>query len=249
MIATLCNEEFIRLYAFAKGMLQENSSSDGTAPTNTESTLSVPTPDIVQLYSNMKAAIFARYRTVSELLGVVLLREAQNVRLNCMLETSGRDVAMFHYIDHFFSKEKYHKLALHFIINDLEYAKTSVDQRMIKEIQTGIAALDNQNIFDIIDANAGGPYGSEVLSGIQGEYRVLISVVFPGRTFLMFAFRMWNKCFYSGFGSRLEGRCSCSEWCWPRLVQSNDTNQRTCDGTKDGASCETRWQPWHRISF
>jgi hypothetical protein len=169
MIATLCNEEFTRLYLFAKDMLRENQ-DDVTAKNvgSEDAVLSPPTPKVVQLYSNMKAAIFARYRTVSELLGVVLLREAQTLRLNCMLETSGRDVAMFHYIDHFFPKEKYRKLALHFIINDLEYAKSSVDQRMIHEIRTGIVALDKSNIFDIIDSNAGGPYGSEVLPGIQG---------------------------------------------------------------------------------
>ena len=49
------------------------------------------------------------------------------------METSGRDVAMFHYVDHFFpSASSYNKLALHFVINDLSQAQTSVDQRMIR---------------------------------------------------------------------------------------------------------------------
>lgn len=170
IIATLCNEEFIRLYAFAKEMLRDSTDNATAKYVGSEAfAFSPPTPDVVQLYSNMKAAIFARYRTVSELLGVVLLREAQKLQLNCMLETSGRDVAMFHYIDHFFPKDEYRKLALHFTINDLECAKTSVDQRMIHEIHTGIVALGKCHVFDIIDSNAGGPYGSEVLSGIQGE--------------------------------------------------------------------------------
>jgi hypothetical protein len=86
-----------------------------------------------------------------------------------MLETSGRDVAMFHYVDHFFPEESYHKLALHFQINDLQQAKESVDQRMVREIQTGIRALRYRNVFAIINANAGGPYGSEVLEGIQAD--------------------------------------------------------------------------------
>lgn len=159
MIATLCNEEFIRLYTFARDMLVVDGKTQHPQQ---------PTSDIIQLYSNLKAAIFSRYRTISELLGVILLREAQRIPINCMVETSGRDVAMFHYIDHFFPASTYQKLALHFTINDLDYAKTSVDQRMIDEIQSGVAALDKNSIFDIINTNVGGPYGSEVLSAIQG---------------------------------------------------------------------------------
>jgi hypothetical protein len=178
MIATVCNEEFIRLYLFAREMLLENSDNSKAKNVGSEAfVLSPPTPEVVQLYSNMKAAIFARFRTVSELLGVVLLQEAQQLRMNCMLETSGRDVAMFRYIDNFFPKNKYRKLALHFIINDLEHAKTSVDQRMIREIRTGIVALEKSNIFDIIDSNAGGPYGSEVLSGIQGAFEAVFRYI------------------------------------------------------------------------
>lgn len=168
MIATLCNEEFIRLYTYTRDMLVKvDGDEHGTTPPGQQQQLP-PTSDIIQLYSNMKAAIFARYRTISELLGVILLREAQKISINCMVETSGRDVAMFHYIDHFFPASSYHKLALHFTINDLQHAKTSVDQRMIDEIQSGIAALHKNNIFDIINTNVGGPYGSEVLSDIQG---------------------------------------------------------------------------------
>ena len=163
MIATLCNEEFIRLYTYTRDMLVGDGDGNESTPQHHP-----PTSDIVQLYSNMKAAIFSRYRTISELLGVILLREAQKIPINCMVETSGRDVAMFHYIDHFFPATSYHKLALHFTINDLEHAKTSVDQRMIDEIQSGIAAVETSSIFDIINANVGGPYGSEVLADIEG---------------------------------------------------------------------------------
>ena len=45
-------------------------------------------------YSDYKAAIFSRYRTLSELLGGLLLREAQKVNINCLMESSGKDVGM-----------------------------------------------------------------------------------------------------------------------------------------------------------
>lgn len=101
----------------------------------------------------------------------MLLREAQDISLNCMMETSGRDIAMFHYVDQFFpssaSERRYNKLALHFTINDLSCAQQSVDARMVREIQTGMQALASEHVVPIIYANAGGPYGSEVLPGVQ----------------------------------------------------------------------------------
>jgi hypothetical protein len=54
-----------------------------------------------------KDSIFARYRTLAEMLGVLLLRSAQAHNLNVLVETSGRDVAMFKYIDTFFPDETY----------------------------------------------------------------------------------------------------------------------------------------------
>jgi hypothetical protein len=155
MIATLCNEEFSKLYAYSRDLAEDDGSQQQ------------PTKDTIRLYSNLKAAIFTRYRTLSELLGVSLLREAQAMSLNCMLETSGRDVAMFHYVDRFFPAHKYNKLALRFTINNLEFAEKSVDQRMVDEIEGGIKALPDA--FKVIEANKGGPYGSEVLAGVQSD--------------------------------------------------------------------------------
>ena len=170
MIATLCNEDFKVLYWLTEKELEDN----GNTPEN-------PSSHIVKKYSDLKAAIFSRYRTLSELLGALLLREAQTLKSNCMMETSGRDVAMFHYVDHFFPADKYNKLALHFNINDLSQAQTSVDQRMIGEIQTGIQALQAKDVFDVVYANAGGPYGSEVLPGVQeASDRVWKDVVMKG---------------------------------------------------------------------
>ncbi len=76
---------------------------------------------------------------------------------------------MFHYVDHFFPTGYYSKLALHFIINDLSHAQTSVDNRMVREMKAGIDAIKAQDVFDIIYANAGGPYGSEGLPGVQED--------------------------------------------------------------------------------
>jgi hypothetical protein len=155
LIATLCNEDFAQLYVLTQELLREHSIEN-------------PPSEVVKQYSDLKAAIFTRYRTLSELLGALLLGEAQILQSNCMMETSGRDVAMFHYVDHFFPTG-YSKLALHFTINDLSQAQVSVDARMVREIKTGIDAIKAQDAFDIIYANAGGPYGSEVLPGVQED--------------------------------------------------------------------------------
>jgi len=156
IIATLMNEEFCKLYAWASNQMANGDSHH-------------PSAEIVQDYSDYKAAIFSRYRTLSELMGAILLKQAQKKDLNCLMETSGKDVAMFHYIDHFFDSEKYNKLALHFVINDLSQAKESVDKRMIKEIQTGSSAVQSEDAFNVVYANAGGPYGSQVLDGVQTD--------------------------------------------------------------------------------
>eukprot|EP00934_Nitzschia_sp_Nitz4_P001681 Nitzschia sp. Nitz4//scaffold10_size219509//74160//75449//NITZ4_001418-RA/size219509-processed-gene-0.125-mRNA-1//-1//CDS//3329532890//1681//frame0 len=165
MICTLTNQEFARLYAWAAAEMSKSDDKD------TE-----PSDEIVHQYSEYKAAIFSRYRTLSELLGAFLLKEAQKVKCNCLAETSGRDVAMFHYIDHFFGADsKYNKLALHFTINDLDCAKKSVDQRMTQEILDGTKAIQTKGentsdtVFNIVYANAGGPYGSQVLQGVQTD--------------------------------------------------------------------------------
>ena len=63
----------------------------------------------------------------------------------------------------------YRKLALHFTINDLSHAMTSVDSRMIDEMRMGKMAVESGDVVEVIYANAGGPYGSEVLGGVQED--------------------------------------------------------------------------------
>lgn len=170
MITTLCNEDFSRLYALTGAQLGGDEKNNGDPP-----------KELIKQYSNMKASIFSRYRTLSELLGVLLLKEAQKVNINIMCETSGRDIAMFHYIDHVVNSSKYNKLALHFTINDLSCAMDSVDKRMVKEIKTGQNALMTECPVEVIYANEGGPYGSEVLAGVQADSdRVWNEVVLKG---------------------------------------------------------------------
>ena len=160
MIATISNNNFQQLYELT------SQSHDFLSGTRTE-----PSKEAIQNYSNYKASIFKRYRTLSEILGITLINQAMKENLNVMIETSGRDVAMFHYIDMFFPSDKYNKLVLHFEINDLSYAEKSVDKRMIREMEDGVKVLnkDSVNVRDLINVNAGGPYGSEVLKGIQKD--------------------------------------------------------------------------------
>lgn len=167
MIITLINHNFEKLYAMTE-LAHDFEDMDDTDKDYGRKR-NPPPSQVIQKYSNYKAALFTRYRTLSEILGVLLVREAQSAGLNIMVETSGRDVAMFHYIDSFFPADQYNKLALHFTINDLSHAEQSVDNRMVGEMKSGIQALKSKNVQNIIKANAGGPYGSEVLKGIQED--------------------------------------------------------------------------------
>eukprot|EP00667_Euglena_gracilis_P006501 EG_transcript_6563 len=93
------------------------------------------------LYRAAKAAVYARHRTLAEAVGVALLREAQRHGANVMLETSGRDAAMFQYVDTLFADTNYQCLALHFTINDVQFAEASVDRRMALELKRGQDAI------------------------------------------------------------------------------------------------------------
>jgi len=186
MIATLAAEDFASLYGFAaRGCSVDN-------------------------YSVAKESIFARYRTLAETLGIVLVREAQRRGMNVMVETSGRDLASFAYMDHLFpddnvesdaaeehvlpasSAPSYTKLVVHFTVNDLGFAERSVDQRMVGEMAAGANLLQKETPCTskstsvassppppplvrpevsaaLVAVNAGGPYGSKILGGVQAD--------------------------------------------------------------------------------
>jgi len=185
MVATLVNEEFYTLYTLTS-KLHDFSAGDGKSSQD-------PKEEVIQQYSDYKAAIFARYRTLCEILGILLIREAQSRNLNVMVKTSGRDIAMFHYVDQFFDRKRYRKLALHFTINDLSCAEESVDARMIREMREGhravVGSLEERQsncekksaTQNIIRVNAGGPYGSDILKGVQHDSdRVWDEIVLNG---------------------------------------------------------------------
>ncbi len=146
MIATLANNEFARLY--------RGSPCDDARDTHA--------------YCAFKDAIFARYRTLAESLGVLLLGAAGEKGLNVMVETSGRDVASFRYIDRFCPSAR--KLCVRFSINDIALAEGSVDRRMANEMAHGrAAAAAGKPAGDTVRVNAGGPYGASVLRSVQAQ--------------------------------------------------------------------------------
>lgn len=121
-------------------------------------------------YAALKDAIFARQRTVAEMWGVLLVREAQKRRANVMVETSGRDAGMFTYVDQLFPDDSYRKMVLRFEINDIGFAEASVDTRMLGEMRDGQAALrQSAAARELVSVNAGGPYGSKALAGVQAD--------------------------------------------------------------------------------
>jgi hypothetical protein len=125
------------------------------------------------------------------MLGLHLVAEAKARQMNVMVETSGRDIAMFDYVDRFFDDADYNKLVVHFSVNDIKHAERSVDCRMLGEMENGKRALDallchreqeeeeeekhgtdsdavrRAGAMSIIEANEGGPYGSAVLRSVQ----------------------------------------------------------------------------------
>lgn len=159
LIATIAAAEFRRLYAGPNRRAAAGSNGILTLPP-------------VDAYAAHKDGIFARYRTVAEVLGAALVTEAAATAggLNVLVETSGRDVAMFSYFDAIFPEGAYRKLALHFTVNTVEAAAASVAARMAGEMKVGaVAAAGGGGIHAIIAANAGGPYGPEVLPDVQAD--------------------------------------------------------------------------------
>ena len=169
MIATIALEQFKTLYALGQDL------DDAGCELNEQEAA-----QCIKDYATFKEAIFARYRTIAEILGVLLVRACAAKRMNVMVETSGRDVGMYQYVDTLFPGDAggYRKMVINFAINDISFAEDSVDTRMRMEMKLGKAALASAAAecsgaagAKIIRANAGGPYGSSVLAGVQADSR------------------------------------------------------------------------------
>lgn len=167
----------------------------------------------VDEYSAEKAAIFARFRGLAEILGVLLMSAARERGMSVMLETSGRDVASLHYLEHLFpSVGARHKLLLvHFSVDSLRQAESSVDRRMLREIQEGQQAAAGGDMSTgqvaqaVVGANAGGPYGSAVLAGVQAASDTVMGAVFAASGGDEPVWGRWHT-------ARLEVSTSDSEW-------------------------------------
>mmetsp|Transcript_19070 Transcript_19070/g.28838 ORF Transcript_19070/g.28838 Transcript_19070/m.28838 type:complete len:405 (-) Transcript_19070:1217-2431(-) len=139
----------------------------------------------IDTYAKMKAAIFSKYRTAAELIGLVLLEAKRGA--NVLVETSGRDAGLFGFVDLLFDDDEYKKLVIYFDVDEIEYAKRSVANRMQKEIKLGSNAVaifsdllplenfgrESSPLYAraIVDANCGGPYGPDVLDSVQADSR------------------------------------------------------------------------------
>ena len=123
IVATVANEDFRALYALGDGELAR--------------------------YAALKDATFARHRTVAEAVGALLVAAAQRRRLNVMIETSGRDPAMFRYVDALFpAASGYRRLAVNFAVSDIAFAERSVDDRMRRELRDGRAAHTTWRVLE-----------------------------------------------------------------------------------------------------
>jgi len=81
MIISLTNEDFKCLYQLTPQILTTTPSSS-TSNKQEEDGIS---QSVVDAYSYFKAAIFTRFRALSKILGVLLVREAQKDKLNVMI--------------------------------------------------------------------------------------------------------------------------------------------------------------------
>jgi hypothetical protein len=57
---------------------------------------------LLHVIETPKDGIFKRYRMAAEALGILLVRAAQRELLNLMVESSGRDIGSYAYIDFLF---------------------------------------------------------------------------------------------------------------------------------------------------
>ena len=156
MMSNVANAEFARLYqSSCCKFKEENDLEDEEAK--------------VRAYMAVKDGIFARYRGLCEMLGGLLMESASERSMNVMLETSGKDIASFHYVNYFFPDERYQKLVINFDVDDIKFAKNSVNHRMKKEMELGYALISKKEttVNELMAVNCGGPYGGDQLDAVK----------------------------------------------------------------------------------
>ena len=178
MMATMGHDEFTKVYqsdccspATASSASSSSTSSTSSSSASSSTTTSAApsfSKEQVQTYMNVKGGIFARYRSLCETLGGLLIESAISKNMNVMVETSGKDIASFHYINNFFNDEQYRKLVVNFTVSDLKHAKHSVNHRMSNEMLQGHALVNKMetSVDELISVNCGGPYGGDQLAAV-----------------------------------------------------------------------------------
>ena len=158
IIATVANKDMHMLYAIDEGDEDEE-----------------------QAYEKLKDAFFGRYRTLAEIVGVLLIRSARQRQMNVILESTGKDTAMFSYVDHFFPEAEYRKLVVHFHIDRLVFAERSVRARMLSERIKGRQVLMRSIApSSLVWVNQGGSQGHQALRRVQATSNEVWSAVKEG---------------------------------------------------------------------
>lgn len=142
----------------------------------------------VAAYSAGKAAIFARFRTLAEVVGVLLLQDAKRRGMGVMVETSGRDISSMRYIEQIFGDcgdfddhhRQYQKLLVHFTIDNLSAAEASVDARMSEEISQGVAVISVSGLGLGLADSSDICSDSGVYNGVDVDMRAVMQVNLGG---------------------------------------------------------------------
>jgi hypothetical protein len=81
---------------------------------------------------------------------MLLIDTARDSSMNVLIESSGRDITMFDYMNYCFPSDHYHRLVVHFTIDDIRFAEKSVDHRMLAEMEAGRRSILDEGDNDIL---------------------------------------------------------------------------------------------------
>lgn len=84
------------------------------------------------------------------IIGMLLIDTARDSSMNVLIESSGRDITMFDYMNYCFPSDHYHRLVVHFTIDDIRFAEKSVDRRMLTEMEAGRRSILDEGDNDIL---------------------------------------------------------------------------------------------------